>query len=90
MGQFRDNDDALRYERAEPGGLVFAEYEEVGDLRRILYVETPPALRGKGLAALLMDDIVAHARSRKLKLKPICPYAVAYAKRHRGLEDVFV
>jgi predicted GNAT family acetyltransferase len=90
MSDFRDNEDALRYERPEAGGLIFADYEEAGNLRRILYVETPPALRGKGLVALLMQDIVAHARAHDMKLKPICPYAVAYAKRHRDAADVFV
>ncbi len=90
MAEFRDNEDALRYERAEAGGLVFAEYEEAGSLRRILHVETPPELRNQGLAAVLMDEIVAHARAHGLKLQPICPYAAVYARRHREHADVFV
>lgn len=90
MSEFRDNHDGLRYERAEAGGLVFADYEEVGSLRRILHVETPRALQGKGLAGFLMDDIVAHARANGFKLQAICPYAAVYAKRHREHVDVFV
>jgi predicted GNAT family acetyltransferase len=85
---FRDNASERRYEFETPAGLVIANYRDEGALRVIAHVETPMAVRGKGCAARLMDEIVAHARTHGLKLHPVCSYADAYFKRTPGAGDV--
>ena len=79
---FRDNAAQNRYELDVEGHLSFADYRESGGARVIHHVETPIQARGRGNAAQLMAAIVADAKARSQKLRALCPYAVAYFKRH--------
>ncbi|HVY85291.1 MAG TPA: GNAT family N-acetyltransferase [Caulobacterales bacterium] len=89
MSQFRDNVDDHRFEWAEQGEVAFADYRvDAHGVRAILHVETPPHLRGQGVAKRLMDGAVAYAREADLKIRAICPYAVAYFKRYPEAVDV--
>lgn len=85
---FRDNETEARFEWEEDGFVSVADYVIGRDGERILpHVETPAAARGRGAAGRLMDAIVADARTRGYKLRPVCPYAVAYFRRHPAAND---
>ncbi|GAM96425.1 bsr4721 [alpha proteobacterium U9-1i] len=88
MQGFRDNSEEQRFELAHAGGVSFCDYRVTPEGVLLTHVETPPALRGRGHAAKLMDAIVTHARENKLKLQPLCSYAVAYLQRRRDVSDV--
>ncbi len=49
----------------------------------------PEALKGTGVAAALVDYLVADARERGFKVIPICPYVRARYQRHPEWRDVF-
>jgi predicted GNAT family acetyltransferase len=83
MDQFRDNTAESRFEWEEDGAMSFADYSIGGDTRSLLYVETPVAFRGRGAAGRLLAAIIADARERGFKLRPVCGYAVAYFRRHQ-------
>ncbi len=68
----------------------FAIFNEAGD-KRIAKIEyepkandvivathtwTDPSLRGQGVAAQLVDHLVADAESKGRKIKALCPYVV--------------
>ncbi|PMC79618.1 N-acetyltransferase [Aerococcus viridans] len=68
----------------------FAIFNEAGD-KRIAEIEyepkandiivathtwTDPSLRGQGVAAQLVDHLVADAESKGRKIKALCPYVV--------------
>lgn len=78
-----DNQSASRYEMQMENQLVFADYARQGNEVRLLHVETPPALRGRGAAGELMKGIVEIAKAENLHLVPICPYAVTWMKRNK-------
>lgn len=93
MTPFRDVADEQRFEQgfASPVGdeaLVFCDYAVRGSTRALLHVEADPALRGTGAAGRFMESLAAHARAEKLKLQPICGYAVAWLRRHPDFSDV--
>ena len=83
-----DNVAKTRFELVEAGEVAFANYRLNGDVLTIPYVESPPALRGKGTAGRLMEGVVEHARRRNLKIIPVCGYAVAWFSRHSEHKDV--
>ena len=47
-----------------------------------------PELRGKSIAAKLLDEVVKMARNENLKVIPICSYAVAKLTRNDEYEDI--
>jgi len=54
----------------------------------ILYVESPPALRGSGAAGRLMTAVAQDARAKALKITPICGYAAAWLRRSKEFSDL--
>jgi predicted GNAT family acetyltransferase len=85
---FRDNVAAHRFELDAPEGLSYANYRDVAGVRAILHVETPPQARGLGYATKLMNEVVAHARAKGMRLRASCSFATAYFKRHADAGDV--
>lgn len=78
-----DNAQRQRYELSVDGGLVFADYEREPGKVLITHVETPAVLRGRGLAAVLMQGIIGRAGEARLTVVPICSYAQSWMRQHR-------
>ena len=83
-----DNEALHRFELAENGHLVFANYRTHDNRYVLTHVEADPELRGTGAAARLMEAIVARAKENNFKLVPRCSYAVAWFARHPELSDL--
>ena len=84
-----DRPDAGRYELHLDGELVgLADYRLSDGVVTIPHVETDPAHRGQGFAARLMAGIVDDVRTRDLRIRPVCPYAVSYLREHPDDGDV--
>ena len=88
MSQVVDNTARSRFELTEQGLTAFAEYRLDGDRVIVPHVETPPALRGQGVAGRLMGGLLAILRERGQKIVPVCPYAEAFMKRHPEEQDL--
>ncbi len=93
MSDFRDVPDEQRFEQDFPDEsgkprTVFADYSRRGEERAILHVEAPMALRGSGAAGKFMQSLANHARAEKMRLTPVCGYAVAWFRRHPDYRDV--
>jgi predicted GNAT family acetyltransferase len=83
-----DNKSRSRFELEEDGELAFATYRRSGDVFTLPHVEAALSLRGKGTAGRLMEGIVAIARAHRYKIRPTCPYAVAWFRRHPEASDL--
>ena len=83
-----DNASRNRFELTESGQVAFANYQRRGAVVVIPHVEAPPALRGKGTAARLMEGVLAIVRERDEKVLPTCSYAAAYMRRHKEHHDL--
>jgi uncharacterized protein len=79
----RDNPEKQRYELEVDGHTVFANYRREGNVLHILYVESPPVLRGTGAANQLLLDIMTLARTNGEKVNPICGYAAAWLRKNQ-------
>jgi uncharacterized protein len=83
----RDGDEG-RYVLAEPDGQSYLTYRLAGDRMLIDYTFTPPAHRGRGTAAALVERAVADARTRGWQVVPVCSYVKARIDRTPHLQDV--
>jgi len=65
-------------------------YERRGDVLDVQHTYTPPALRGRDLAARLTDAVFAYAREQNLRIVPTCSYTQSYLARHPELRALAV
>lgn len=81
MDELRDNTAAKQYEIDIDGETVFARYAKQDGLLTILWVESPPALRGTGAAGRLMKLVAQEAKKNSWNVVPVCGYAAAWLRR---------
>jgi predicted GNAT family acetyltransferase len=82
------NEAASRFELRVQDQLCFAQYRLVDGVMWLIHTETPPALRGGGLAALVVRAALDHARAQRLKVRPACSYVRTYLRRHPEAQDL--
>ena len=80
-----NNTSQNRYELSVDGHLAMADYVLAGNNLTINRVFVPEELRGKGVAAKVMEAVVADAEAHGLTIIPVCSYAESYMKRHGKL-----
>ncbi len=83
MTNLIDNKTDSRYELLTDGHTSVADYTLTSDTLTITRVMVPEALRRRGIAAQMMDGVVADAEARGLHINPICSYAASYMARHK-------
>jgi uncharacterized protein len=81
--QVTDNPDAGRYELRVDGELVgWIDYRRAGDSVALTHAEVLPERRNQGYAETMTREALADLKRRGLQAQPLCPYVVAYARRH--------
>ena len=82
------NKEASRFEATVDGHLCVCQYRVYGKVMMLTHTGVPQPLRGRGIAAQLVQAALAHARSRGLKVRPDCSYAESYMQRHPATLDL--
>ena len=77
-----DNTAAKRYETHLEGLTAHVDYELDGDVMAITHTIVPKELGGRGIAAELNRHALDDARSRGLKVDPLCSYTHTWITRH--------
>ena len=84
----RHDTAASRFEATVDGQPCVCQYRLYGKLMMLTHTGVPKALRGRGIAATLVQAALDHARARGLKVRPDCSYAEAYMQRHPETLDL--
>jgi uncharacterized protein len=84
----RDNKSRHRFELDIDGAVAFATYRTTADTVIITHTETPPALRGRGIAAQLVQGALELIRADGLKVVAGCSYVVDYLEKHPEYADM--
>jgi predicted GNAT family acetyltransferase len=80
---------AARFTLHLDGELVSrADYSIDGTVVTVPHVETDPAHRGRGFAAVLMDGVIESLRADGLTIRPICSYAAGYLDERPETHDL--
>jgi predicted GNAT family acetyltransferase len=77
-----------QFQTADAAQHGVLQYRLNDGVMSIVHTEVAPQLRGRGVAAALMQAALAHARAHALKVRPLCSYASAYMKRHPEAQDL--
>ncbi len=57
--------------------------EKINDKLYVMSSFTPPKHRGKGIASIIMNEVIKYARKNKLRIIPKCAFARKYCKEHK-------
>lgn len=84
----RNNTALSRYELDVDGATAFANYRLVPGKVIITHTETPPALRGRGIASQLIQGALEQIRADRSKVVAGCSFVVDYLDKHPEFGDV--
>jgi uncharacterized protein len=82
------NHEASRFETTVDGQLCVCQYRVFGKVMMLTHTGVPQVLRGRGIAAVLVQAALDHARAQGLKVRPDCSYAEIYMQRHPETLDL--
>ncbi|HEV7378484.1 MAG TPA: GNAT family N-acetyltransferase [Dyadobacter sp.] len=68
------------YEDEEKAGEMVVGVS--GTTLTVYHTEVDPKFEGRGLAKLMLDEMVAYSGANNLKVMPLCAYVHAQFKRH--------
>ena len=72
-----------RYEARLGSEVVgFIDYRESPGRVKLLHTEVDPSMEGRGVASELVAWALDDIRRRGLSVVPICPFVLAYLRRH--------
>lgn len=83
-----NNREKQRYELAIDGHIAFANYRRNDDSVIITHTETPVALRGHGVAAMLIKGALEQIRAERMKVVAACGYVMDYLAKHPEFSDL--
>lgn len=83
-----DNPARHRFEAEYQGEVAVAVYALEGAQITFIHTIVPEALRGHGIATLLVLAGLASARERGLQVIPRCPVFAAYMRGHAETHDL--
>ena len=84
----RDNKSQHRFELDVEGAVAFANYRLAPGSVIITHTETPPALRGRGIASKLVQGALEMIRADGLKVVAGCGFVVDYLQKHPEFADL--
>jgi hypothetical protein len=84
----RDNKSQRRFELDVEGAVAFANYRLAPGTVTITHTETPPALRGRGIASELVKGALELIRADGLKVVAGCGFVVDYLQKHPEYADL--
>jgi predicted GNAT family acetyltransferase len=73
-----------RFETTVQGNLSVIDYRREGSVVYLTHVGVPRPIGNRGIAAELTRAAFDWARAEGLQVVPVCPYVVAWIKRHRS------
>jgi uncharacterized protein len=84
-----DNPEAKRYELTTEGEPIgFVTYRMEPGVIAFLHAEVNPAHERQGWGSRLVAEALDDARARGLKVRPVCPFVVAYIESHPDYRDL--
>jgi predicted GNAT family acetyltransferase len=88
MADVRDNKDENRFELDVGDAVAFANYRQMPAAVIITHTETPPALRGRGIASDLVKGALELIRADGRKVIAGCGFVVDYLRKHPEFADL--
>jgi predicted GNAT family acetyltransferase len=76
------NEAQRRFELDIYGHLAVIVFSKHADVITLEHTEVEPELEGKGAATAIIEKTLDYIEQHGFRLVPLCPFVVAYLKRH--------
>ncbi len=83
-----NNSGQSRFEASFAGKRAFLDYQLRPPVLTLLHTEVPAEMRGQGVAGKLAQAAFELARREGLRVKPECPFAADYLRKHPEYADL--
>lgn len=87
-GSVRDNPELNRFELDVEGDVAVAYYRIDNGVMVFTSTQTPPRLRGQGVASELIRNALEFARARGLKVRGDCSFVADYVQKHPEFQSL--
>ncbi|MBN8995771.1 MAG: N-acetyltransferase [Rhizobiales bacterium] len=84
----RDNRNLHRFEMQVDGHVAYIRYRREPGTVTLIHTEVPAELGGRGIGKALVQGTLDLIRTAGEKVVPICPFVVAWMKRHPEYDDL--
>jgi len=82
-----NNEAESRFELVIDGHIAFVAYNKIPVLT-LTHTEVPEALGGKGIGKLLAEKVFTYLQTKGEKARVVCPFLLAYIKRHPEWQSI--
>lgn len=83
-----DNTELNRFEIHANGHIAFENYERFDGGIAYVLTKVSDELGGRGIGSFLIKYILDDARTKGLKVKPVCPFVQKYIDKHPEYQDL--
>ncbi|ALI98891.1 GNAT family N-acetyltransferase [Rufibacter tibetensis] len=83
-----NNPAAHKFETTVEGKTAFIQFKLRGDVMTVLHTIVPEELEGRGLAAAMSTHVLKYLEAEKMQLVPLCPYMLAFLKKHPAYQHL--
>ena len=70
------------------GYEAYLSYNVFDDIIDLTYAYTPPEIRGKGIAKIVVEYALNYAKANNLKVIPTCSYVQAIVERNDNYKNL--
>ena len=86
--EVKHDKDSERFVAEVEGHEAYLSYNVYDDIIDLSYAYTPPELRGRGIAKIVVEYAFNYAKENNLKVIPTCPYVRALVKRNDNYKNL--
>lgn len=83
------NEPECKYEYHIDGYIAYITYDDRDGNMHLTHTIVPDELAGKGLAGILLKDVLEAIKAAGKKAVAECSYVVKYQEKHPELSDIF-
>lgn len=84
------NPQECKYEYHIDGHIAYIIYDEQKGEMHLTHTKVPDELAGKGLAKILLEDVLEQIKNDNKKAVAKCSYIIKYCEKHPDKSNFFV